>query len=225
MKNTFVCIALSMGLSLAQFGCGSRIEDLKSQSTSSTVPVTESSDGIVTGLVDTTRDAKIAASGSGALADSSILIPAGALQIDGASVSIDVGPAVDQTQEVATAMGFSAQAIADGTAPLFVSGSDAPVAVKENELIQLSMPLPIKAEDLKLQLHSGGHLALLYVVYTGSGYKAGIKTLSEADLRGIFIETKVSGLGFFRVIYLGVHVEDKEVQVNFSPSIKRGTLN
>lgn len=224
MKKTFLCMALGMGLSILQVSCGSRIGDLSSESVSSTVPVSES-DGIVTAAVDSSRDATIAASSSGALADSSIKIPAGTLQVDAAAVNIDMGPAVDQTNDVALAMGFSAQAIGDGTAPLFVGGSENPVAIKEGGLLQLSMPLVISNEDLELRLHSGGHLALLYVVYTGNGYKAGIRVLGEEDLRGIFVETSVSGLGFFRVVYLGVHVENKEVLVNFTPAIKRSTIS
>ncbi len=218
----FFKLCISFALLAAQLGCESAIEDLKSGTTTSSVAVSES-DGIVTGLVNPAQDAKIAASQGGALADSSVYIPSGSLQIDAASVNIEVGPAVDQTADIATAIGFSSQAIGDGTAALFVGGADGPIGLKAGQTLQISMPLPIKNDALSL--HSGGHLALLYVYYTGTGYKAGLKVLDpEADLRGIFIETSVPGLGFYRIVYLGVHVESKEIEVNFTPSVQRSVL-
>ncbi len=207
--------ALSLSLLLVS-GCGSTIEDLKSESQQSTVPTTEA-DGVVTATVTASKDAKVVASRSGNVADSSIEISAGTLVITTDSVDLAMGEATDRTADLAPSLGFTAQTVVDGTTSLFV-GSAAGASIATLQPMTLNLPLPIKADSLKLA--GGGQLALIYLIYTSSGYKAGIKPLESADLKGVFVNTKVDGLGFYRVIYLPVKVPAKEVEVTLTPSLK-----
>ena len=212
MKYHVLALSLSF---LLTAGCGSKIDDLKSETQSSTVPTTET-DGVVTATVNPKADAKIVASRGGSLADSSIEITAGTLAIDTASVALAMGEAGDQTAALAPSLGFSAATVVDGTTALFVGPTGSPIGVS-NPMV-LNLPLPITEKSLKLT--GSGQLALIYLIYTEGKYRAGIKPLEAADLRGVFINTEVNGLGFYRVIYLPTKVEAKVIDSVLTPSLK-----
>lgn len=214
MKNILSSVAIGLIFSVLP-GCGSQVEDLKSESIQSSVPTTEAN-GVVTATVSKDAEARIVASGSSTVADSSINIPAGSLAITTDTVQLAAGEASDQTTALASALGVQTATIGDGSSPFFVGGVNQNIAT--TQALQISIPLPITSSSIKLA--DNGQLVLLYLVYTSTGYKAGLKILGTADLRGIFVESEVAGLGFYRVVYIATKVEAKEISVTLTPSLK-----
>ena len=132
-------------------------------------------------------------------------------------VSMSMGVAGDKSAAIVSESGLTS-AVVKAAAPLFagpVSGSEALVT----GALAIGLPLPLSDSALALT-GTSGKLVFLYVIYTSTGWKSGVKPLTAADLVGTFLRTGVKGFGYFQIAYLATAVEEKEVSSSIRPALK-----
>lgn len=210
--------ALLVAGAIFAIGCDSSIPDAKSNRRQSNVQTTEQN-GVVTADINAsaTSHQTIVASSTSEVAESAIIFPPGSLTIN---TSVSLGTAVDKSSTIATEVGLTT-AIAKAAAPLYAAPATGDIPTLSGQ-IAIVMPLPI--QDMKVSglttISDAGKLVFFYLINTTEGWKSGVKPLTAADLKGTFLNTTVTGFGYFQIAYLADKVEAKEVVTQTRPSLK-----
>jgi hypothetical protein len=208
-KKYFLAIAFTSMLLAA---CESQVDDLKTERLTSNIAVTEAN-GVVTGTVSSTAttDQIMVASPVSEIADTAVTFPPGALAV---STELALGKAGDKSLAVLGELGVTDGVAA--TAAVYagpVSGT--PPAVGEPLTIQLPLPL----DDLTLANTDTSKLALLYVIYVNSAWKAGIIPLTTANLEGAFVKQELPGLCYFQIVYMNTARGEKDATSQVRPGL------
>lgn len=205
MKTSILILAFSV-TAFAQ-ACDSSIGDISSERVTSNVATEEDEDGNVTATALAAGETVVVASRNSEATESYVTVPSGALAVD---TEIEMGDAGDAADSVLAALSISEQdnAIVQKGTPLYVGPTED--AVELSNPLAITIPLPVETEGADLTTVSG-KLVYIYIIYTEDGWKAGVKSLTAANLIGTFVRSDFKGFGYFQIAFFASEVEDREV--------------